>query len=219
MALRRLIHDHLVLITGILLPILLVLLFLAASTLPRILAEPPAYDFLFYTDSRRNAPGTPVTLGLRVEDNGKLAAIVTVYQPGSHGTLPYPVVYRYSAKQHIAQPIRPAYFREVLLTEQGRLQDEKTLKLPDFLARLTLDSSLVAPDGYIFDTSRRYRRSGLAGEIFSIGGRSPQGFRLTKGNVSFPFDILAPDGGMYYDRHNINFLGWVIDENGSEDRP
>ena len=76
MAFQKFVKDNLILLTGILLPILLIVLFMVASTLPRMLATPPQYDFLFTNSQHYNNLDAPVTITLKVDKNGKLAAIV-----------------------------------------------------------------------------------------------------------------------------------------------
>lgn len=217
MAFQKFVKDNLVLLTGILLPILLIILFMVASTLPRMLATPPQYDFLFTTSQYHSNLNSPVSLSLKVDDKtGKIAAIVTSNQKREHDYYRnnnFPVVYRYDAQHRTARAINHEYFREFLLEQGDRLLEDKTVEMPEFLSRLTLDKNVVSPDGYTLDTDYRRYNDSLAGFMFSMGRHSRyRGYRLKKGNASFSFEVSGIDGNGYYPSGSFTFLGWVMEE-------
>jgi len=216
MAFQKFVKDNLVLLTGILLPILLIVLFMVASTLPRILATPPQYDFLFTDSQHFNNLDAPVTISLKVDKNGKLAAIVKANKnrEPAYNNQYFPVIYRYDAQHQTARAINYSYFREVLQEDGDKLLEDKTLEMPDFLSGLTLDKNIVSPDGYTLDTDYygRYNNS-LAGFMFSMGRHSRhRGYQLKKDSVVFSFEVSS--GGKhpysYYYGNQFAFLGWII---------
>lgn len=217
MAFQKFVKDNLVLLTGILLPILLIVLFMVASSLPRMMAAPPQYDFLFTGTQYYSNLNSPVSISLKVNDKtGKISAIVTENQKHDNGYYHhnnFPVVYRYDAQHQTARPINHSYFREVLQEQGNKLLEDKNLEMPDFLAALTLDKNTVSPDGYTLDTDyRRHYNHSLPGFIFSMGrGSRYRGYQLKKGNVAFSFEISGTDGNRhYYHDNSFSFLGWVM---------
>lgn len=215
MAFQKFVKDNLVLLTGILLPILLIVLFMVASTLPRMMATPPQYDFLFTANQHYGNLNVPVQLSLKTDDKtGKIAAIVTENQKHENGYYRhnyFPVIYRYNAQHQTARAINHSYFREVLQEHGEKLLEEKSLAMPDFLSGLTLDKNTISPDGYTLDTDyrRRYNDS-LAGFMFSMGRSNRyRGYQLKKGNASFSFEVSNTDGHYYYG-NSFTFLGWVM---------
>ncbi|MBL1146453.1 MAG: hypothetical protein HND56_05605 [Pseudomonadota bacterium] len=217
MAFQKFVKDNLILLTGILLPILLVVLFMVASTLPRMLATPPQYDFLFTANQYHSNLNSPVSLSLKVDDKtGKLAAIVTPNQKREHDYYRnnnFPVVYRYDAQHRTARALNHAYFREFLQENGDRLLEDKNVEMPEFLSGLTLDKNVISPDGYTLDTDYRRSNDSLAGFMFSMGrsGRY-RNYRLKKGNASFSFEVSGTDGNHYYYGNSFTFLGWVMED-------
>lgn len=215
MAFRKFVKDNLVLLTGILLPILLIVLFMVASTLPRMMATPPQYDFLFTANQYHSNLNSPVQLSLKVDDKtGKVTAIITENQRHDNGYYRnnnFPVVYRYDAQHQTARAINHNYFREFLQEHGDKLLEDKKLETPDFLSGLTLDKNTVSPDGYTLETDYRRYNDSLAGFMFSMGRSSRyRGYRLKKGNTSFSFEVSGADGHPYYYGNSFTFLGWVI---------
>lgn len=215
MAFQKFIKDNLVLLTGILLPILLIVLFMVASTLPRMMATPPQYDFLFTANQYHSNLNSPVQLSLKVDDKtGKIGTIVTENQRREHDYYRnnnFPVVYRYDAQHRTARAINHNYFREFLQEHGERLLEDKTVEIPGFLSGLTLDKNVVSPDGYMLETDHRRYNDSLAGFMFSMGRSSRyRGYRLKKGNTSFSFEVSGADGHPYYYGNSFTFLGWVI---------
>ena len=219
MAFQKFVKDNLVLLTGILLPILLIVLFMVASTLPRMMATPPQYDFLFTDSQYHSNLSSPVNISLKVDDKtGKIGAIITENQKYENNNYYrnnyFPVVYRYDARHRTARAINHSYFREVLQEQGEKLLEDKNLEIPDFLSGLTLDKNTVSPDGYTLDTDyrRRYNDS-LAGFMFSMGrGSRYRGYQLKKGNAAFSFEVSNADGNHYYHGNQFTFLGWVMED-------
>jgi len=217
MAFKKFVKDNLILLTGILLPVLLVVLFMVASSLPNMLATAPQYDFLFTVNQYHNNLNSPVSLSLKVDDKtGKLAAIVSSNQKREndyHRNNNFPVIYRYDAQHRTARAINHAYFREFLQEHGDRLLEDKNVEMPEFLSELTLDKNTVSPDGYTLDTDYYRRDDSLAGFMFSMGrGSRYRGYRLKKGNASFSFEVSGTDSNHYYYGNAFTFLGWVKED-------
>ena len=69
---------------------------------------------------------------------------------------------------------------------------------------MTLDTSMVAPDGYMME-NQQYNNNGLVGGLFGGRGRNSN-YRFKKGSVGYK--INTPHNNYYYDQ--LLFIGWVV---------
>lgn len=212
MAFQKFMKDNLILMVGIFLPILLVLLFLAVSYIPRFLATPPAYDFLFVDENAYNYNKqieTPVRITIRTNKNGKIVTKIKIEEKTKRYSAP--IIYRYSAADNVATPVHEQYFHDALFEDSDTIKKTKTLALPEDLEELTLNKNSISPDGYTFDKSYdRYNR-GLVGEFFG-GRRYDRSYRLVKGNAVFPISVLGGNNIRYSYNSHVIFLGWITGE-------
>src|SRR5690242_2735343 len=75
MGLGKFVKENLVLLAGIALPVVMMIGFLVASSLPQTLANPPQYDLVFFTDDySSNSNGNLKTTVNLVVKNGTLVA-------------------------------------------------------------------------------------------------------------------------------------------------
>jgi hypothetical protein len=78
--------ENFVLVVGLALPVLLILGFMLASSLPQVLSDPPKYDLVFSTtDYPSNTNNIPVSVRLIVKDGVLTAQYVrTAVPPGNY---------------------------------------------------------------------------------------------------------------------------------------
>lgn len=217
MAFGKFVKDNLVLITGILLPVLIVIFFLAASMLPRFTGTPPQYDFLFVSEDYHNNLFAPVRFNFTTDENGRITAIVRELPETHYGASHYPVFYRYYAAENTARPFHASYFRELIIRDGEKLKETKEVEMPDFLKSLRIDNNETAPDGYRLEFSHRSYNRSPASELFFMGSsRSRRGYRLVKDGNPLEFEVVTPGGHRaYYYSRNINFIGWITAEDTS----
>lgn len=198
MNLTKFVKENVVLVTGVGLPVLVVLFFLAATTLPNLFVAPPQYDLLFTSWSYNYQDKPPLKLNIRVSD-GRLQA--NMYKSKNPASIP-----RLFLFDHEHQDIR-----EITLDLPENLDDFKdgqALAVPQ-TATWKISTSRRAPDGYEF-RGEDYRGIGLVGELF-FGGRRGHGFAITKNGASVRVPAVSPRN--YY---GVDFLGWVIDRKGND---
>jgi hypothetical protein len=199
MGLGKFVKENLVLLAGIALPVLMMVGFLLASSLPQT-GDPPQYDLVFFVDDYASNTGNnlPVTVNLVVRDGTLVAQYLPVTAGSSYGY--WKKIYRYEAATQTVRAI-PFPFPADLSTITG-LREEPVAGLES--ARL--DTRLQAPDGYELGGDD-YRGNGLLGDLFwRPSGASP---RLRNGTSSVPLE-LGTDTSYYYSSSNIQFLGWVV---------
>ncbi|MEN1729058.1 MAG: hypothetical protein AAGJ52_11525, partial [Pseudomonadota bacterium] len=92
-----------------------------------------------------------------------------------------------------------------------RMEDGKQVDLivPEALQSMTLDSSLLSPEGYRFEVSSRGSR-GLFVELFG-GYRHHRAYQLVGHGVRHPL----PEGGRYL--ADGAFVAWAVGEGTEED--
>ena len=199
MGLRKFATENVVLLAGILLPVLMMLGFLIASSLPRTLADPPQYDLVFFVDdySSNTAGSLPVAVKLVVKDGTLVAQYAPVTQENAYGT--WKKIYRYEAATRTVREIPFGYPADA--GKLGALREEPVAGLEN----VRLDTRLQAPDGYEL-ASDDYRGDGLIGDLFWRSGNGRP--RLRKGSGSVPLDLAADTQSYIY--NNLQFLGWVV---------
>jgi hypothetical protein len=183
------------LVAGVLLPLLVVLLFVLARTLPRVWVEDPRYDVVY--GSRSNYDSTPRTIdGVVTAVDGRLRVRWTKpEQPTYSGR---PLVYRWHAATGQVEVI-PVPEPENIATFEATTD----LFFPGFEG-WRVDPSLRAPDGYEFNSSSR-GSSGILTEILvSPSYREDQVIR--KGGRVIP--LPRTDDQSY--GYSVEFFGWLV---------
>lgn len=197
--------ENFVLIVGLTLPVLLMIGFMVASSLPQTLADPPQYDLVFSVNDYRGGSGSiPVTVQFVVKD-GVLKAQYTKVLPHPHGYYSnnWKKLYLFDAK---TQKVRELTFGLPSDMEKIEGMREETVEATK---DLRLDTTLKSPDGYELSYDG-YSRSGLVTEVFWGGGRSNE-VRIRKGSTSLP--LSAVDNRSYFYHGNVEFIGWVTGRN------
>jgi len=198
MAIKNFIKENFVLCLGLALPIVLVVLFLLSSTLPRHFATPPAYKLILadYNYSyHRGDDGYNVKL---MVENGTLKMRLAPARDGHGSQSPHLLIYdgkRDSIQKiDIALPDAGVYTKPVILPVQ---------EAADF----KIDTTNKAPDGYAFLHSRG-GGGGIVTGVFG-GGYRHQRMYVKKGMASFKLPQIDGYYGYYGDD---TFIGWVVDE-------
>ncbi len=184
----RISKDNLLMLIGISLPLLVILLFLLATTLPRVLVAPPQHDFLFtsYVSAYPKVPAAGVT--------------IDVYQGRARARL-----YRNQGSQVTKLFLfdhETSNVREIPISIPGEaeaLENGTEIRIPE-VEGLQLDPSLRAPDGYEF-RGPQYSGGGIFSEL--LGMRRRRRATIVKGGSVTPLPLDPP-------AYSVNFLGWVV---------
>ena len=181
------------LVAGVSLPIVVVIFFLLATSVPRWRVDPPRYDFLFVRNHAYAAGRSQLRHEIDVDENHHLR--VRAFR---------------ATKNHYVPPVGLFLFehqtrdvREISLpmpeisegTETGVVVEVPALK-DQFI-----ETDRIAPDGYeVFDPgSSRY---GLVGLFY---GRTGRGLSYGKSGAVFPVPPSRDTA-----RYGARFLGWII---------
>lgn len=191
--------DNFVLIVGLTLPVLLMLGFMLASSLPNINADPPQHDFVFAVPTTDNK--LPISLKLTVDkDNRLIAQYTRNVTPEGYSYNSWKKLYVFEAK---TQKVR-----ELPLPYPDNMEEIKTVQaeIVDATKTMKLDTTLESPDGYSLSYDG-YSRSGLVGDLF-IGGRYSSEPRLRKGSASVKLISSNRQVPFYYG--SVEFIGWSV---------
>ena len=198
------IKDNLVLVTGIVLPILLVVGFFILNQTPKLLAGTPAYDFLLVAYRYDYQHPREFHLSFEVRD-GQLQGKVTPAKQGNpQPNRQFAAIFRYSVAEN--------RFDEIGYDLPGDL-DKLEEPLPFIVqetAHLKLDKNARSQDGFTFEYLGYRGRGGLLGEIFGMGRRYESEYVLNKdgGYVNLP----RLSNNAYYYQHDMHFMGWITAE-------
>jgi hypothetical protein len=198
-------RANLVLVSGIVLPVLLVTGFLVLQRSSSLALEPPTHDFLvagFRHDSQR-AQNYRVAFEVR---DGQLLGQASPLGEDEHviNRRQDARLYRYSATTRTFSEVP----YEVPQAADGAQQE---ISFPiEALAGVWVDRSARSPDGYVFENVGYRSRGGLLGEVFGMGRRADSPYVLNRDGSLF--DLPAPAGQSYYYGQDLVFLGWVSAE-------
>lgn len=202
MTFKSFIKNNFVLIVGLALPVLLMLGFMVASSLPSVIADPPKYDLIF-TVPNGSANNLPIALKLTVGSDGVLRAQYTRNPRENYYYNSWKKLYLYEARTQKVRELPlpyPADMDKITGTTEELVETTKHLKL---------DTTLESPDGYSLSYDG-YSRSGLVGELF-MGGNYNSEPRLRKGSSSVKLISGNDRMPLYYG--GIELLGWVTGTN------
>lgn len=193
---RRLVQGNPALAIGVALPIVVVVVFVLVSAVPRWLTAPPAHDLLLAYDdplqSRRRAVGVVVD----VVDGRLRARIAERDELRLEGI---PRLFRYDAASGRVEEIEirvPA--------DAADLPDGTELPVPD-LAGTELSTLLTAPDDYVF-RGQRGRSGSVFGGLFGVGGARADVLIEKDGAV---VRVPVPTASAYPGQ--VRFLGWAVE--------
>ena len=198
------IKENLVLISGIVLPVLLVAGFFVLNKAPSILADPPEYDFLLVAYRYDYQHPSDYYLSFEVREGKLNGRVIPKGQANAHLNRQYAGIFRYKADENT--------FDEIIYELPQDLEGlEKPVPiLLEGTSNLTLDKRIESPDGYSFEFLGYRGRGGLLGEIFGMGRRYESEYVLKKSGAYFA--LPKPASEQYYKQYDIHFMGWVIEE-------
>ena len=194
MALKNFIKENFVLVVGLALPVLLIILFFAASVVPKSMVAPPQYEMLF-TETRYDSQ-SPYNMDFFIKDGALKARVWKLTQPGA--TVNRKKLMAYDGK---TQSVREIPYD---VSKLGNVPNMAEVSLDEF-KNMKVDGSTKAPDGYEFENGG-YSSGGLVGDIFG-GGYHAGAPRIKKDSAAFKIPNGSNNNYNYYD---IQFIGWVI---------
>ena len=193
MKIKKFARQNAALVAGISLPIVVVIFFLLATSIPRWLVDPPQYDFLFVRNHAYPTARSQLRHEIDVDENHHLR--VRAFLKSKNQYVPSVGLFLFEHQTRDVREISLPIAEIEEADETGVVVEVAALK--DWF----IDTHRIAPDGYevIDPGSNRY---GLLG-LFS--GRSRRSLSYGKSGAVFP---LPPslDRGAYGPR----FLGWII---------
>ena len=191
------IKQNFVLALGLSLPLLLVVVFMAATVVPRMFATPPQYKLLFsinnYSENAKN-----YTVSYFVENN-KLKALLK--KEKGNTTFDQRRLMLFDPQQNSVIEINTD-FPATILSDQTLLIKNTT--------QMKIDSNRVAPDGYFASDDDGWYGGGIVPELYG-SGRYRNEPRIKKGAVSYRIPVQDYIGTYYYGPKTL-FIGWVIEE-------
>lgn len=191
---RQAIRQNPLIAAAVLLPLVIVFFFILASAVPRLLVDPPRYDFVFTVpESRSTLPNMELRFDVK---DGRIRA--RVYGTNS----PYGMIPKLFIFDHGTEAVR-----EIPIDLPGsneELEDGTEIELPQLAGRV-VSTSRKAPDGYEIQEPR-YGNDNLMNMLFGSSRR----YRLSIEKSGAVLEIPTPGGNAYY-YHNVSFLGWLTD--------
>lgn len=195
MAATRWIRENAALAAGIFLPVAVVVFFLLAAWIPRLLVDPPRYDFLFAGEDYVYAGKQP-RRRFQIDVDAQQKLRVRVFAAERDEYAPRYRLFRY---EHAHGSVREI---DLPLPAAGNIPADG---LPVDIAELrnaVIDSRRTAPDGYALAAPRR--RIGFPMLLY-------QSSRLAFGKNGAVF-TLPPIEELNWD--SVWFLGWIdVSEN------
>lgn len=198
------IKDNLVLITGIILPVLLVAGFFVLSKTPRVLTDPPGYDFLLVAYRYDHQHPRDFQLSFEVRDGILHGKVTPANDDHTHLNRQYAGIFRFSAASNRFEEI--AYD----LPKGVENLDEPLEFAVEESDHLQLDKRSESPDGFTFEYLGYRGRGGLLGEIFGMGSRRDSEYVLRKEGSAL--NLPRPGSSQYYNQHDVHFMGWIVAE-------
>ncbi len=192
MAIGKLLRENAALVIGILLPAAVVVFFLLATYIPRLLVDPPQYDFLFAQDHNYSNQQSRWRYEIDVDSERKLRVRAFLTAPDKYA--PRARLFLY---EHLSGNVR-----EISLPLPETAEDAEAgvvVEVPEF-SNQVIDSRRVAPDGYELVESRRGRD--LLGLFYR---RSRRGLAIGKNGA-----VVAVPSGNDFNWYPARFLGWIV---------
>ncbi len=191
----KFLRDNPTLVFGLVLPLILILVFVAANAIQNIGGSPPKYAVIFQNNNINT--NNPV---ITVENN----KIKLTYYANS-GYYYQPQIYYYDPVKNTAHQIAVNMPVAVVTCSKNPSACDKNLIIPipvPELDSLKLDTSTISPDGFQFVTTEA-RPSTLLEGLFFFDGSYRNSAVLQKGS----YRVLIPQNNYY---GGLRFLAWVI---------
>jgi len=196
------VRNNLVLISGIVLPVLLVAGFFVLNRMPRMLADPPQYDFLLVGYRYDYQNPSDYYLAFDVRDGRLTGRAVPKNEDQRYVNRQYAGIFLWHSADNS--------FEELVFDLPEGLDDiEESVALDLGAAgELELDKRQKSPDGYQFEYLGHSRHGGLLGELFGMHHGYESNYVLKKGSAYF--DLPMPSTDPYYYQNDLQFMGWVV---------
>lgn len=188
---KNFIKENLVLVIGLALPVLLIVLFFAATVIPKMYSTPPQYEVLFSVQDYGYQNKPDYTIDFNVKNQQLMVKVKKTDGKDNY----------YNSKKLMAYDAKNEVMREIVI-DTSQFKGDAEILLAE-TKNMMIDTAMVAPDGYMME-NQRYGNNGLVGGLFG-GGRN-SGYRLKKGSVGYKINTLQ--NNYYYDQ--LHFIGWVI---------
>ena len=195
---KAFLKENAVLAAGITLPLLLALLFWAATVISRSAIDPPQYPVL-YAEEYSHYRSKDV-YRFFVDDGTLYYQYYPVEQNENASRLPK------APKLYLYDPAEDAE-KQIDLPAVRNIKEKLDVAVPA-LEGMTIDAGDRSPDGFVFTNHGRSRgNSNLMTELFGGGSRYGTSYALEKDSVRFE---IPDTQGRRYPR--AQFIGWVTDE-------
>ena len=197
MAIGKLLRENATLAVGIVLPILVVVFFLLATYIPRLLVDPPQHDFLFVQDNDYRAQPSRWRHEIDLDSQRKLRVRAFLTEPDARNYY-RPRLFLY---EHLEGNVREVSLPspEMAETTEGA-EAGIFLEVPEFNNQV-IDSRRVAPDGYELIEPRSSSGNFLG--LFYRGNR--RGLAIGKNGA-----VVAVPSGNGVSYYGARFLGWIV---------
>ena len=194
MSIKTMIKQNLALVVGLSFPVLLIIIFLLATVIPKALGNPPQHELLFVTSKYDYQTPNDYIVDFSVKDSQLKVKVRKNDDKNIDHNLKKLMIY--DGKSETVREVRIDWSRAASSANAGEvLLDETKL--------FQIDSAETSPDGYVLD-GPNYGDAGLLGGMFG-GGNRGGGYRIKKGSVAYKLPVNQTD---YYQQ--VQFLGWVI---------
>ncbi len=198
--LKNWIKENFVLALGLSLPLLLIIIFMASTVIPTMLATPPQYKLLFW-NSDYGTTAYNYKTSFVVEGGQLKMKLQTPAQPSPYSDYNRPRLMVYDGKTNS--------IREINLNLPLNITEPQVIVLED-TQNMKIDTNMTAPDGYSVSAEYGWR-GGLIPEIYG-SGYYRGGPRVKKGAASFKIPLENRNRYGYYSYGEVNFIGWVVEE-------
>lgn len=193
---KKLLRENPVIALSIALPILVVALFSAATLLPKLLVDSPAYSLLLVDDTANTSISSPVNIDLSLV-NDRVRVRISKRKEDEREQLPRIYIFDHATASVRDIPIP-------LPEDIDQLKDGTEIVVPG-LTDLRISAAFRAPDGYEFHGYAN-GGAGLMTGLFG-GNRTRNGVTITKDGAIVR--IRLPVAHDWYS--DIRFLGWVVE--------
>ena len=191
---KKLIKENLVLVIGLSLPLLLIILFFAATVIPKPIGTPPQYEILFTTVKYDNQYPSDYIVSYAVKDK-HLVIKTKKHEDKLNNYNAKTILMAYDAKSETVREINVDTSKFPQTASEMVLEETKHYEV---------DSSVLSPDGYKLEMPR-YGDRGLMGGLFGMGSGYAS-HRIIKDSIGYK--LPEPKHGYYYNQ--VDFIGWVI---------
>jgi len=181
---------------GLGLPLLLTVALLIVSGIPNLMVAPPKYDVLYTTGHNYNTEQIKISV---IDEKVQVVYIANKNDKSSNNTKRR--MWRYNAQTGAVKEI------PISLPSTEPRSNHVTISVPE-VAKLTIDSSSIAPDGYEFSNTLNRSSRGLIGSLF-YSNKYQDNALLVKNGRSVRIPIADQQ---YYYRNDIKMVGWVVAE-------